>query len=107
MAKTMRKLLSSGMSDKQILNYLRGLHTGVKYDHLLGINGSIWTIGSTEPTLEWVKNVRKDMDLIDKLSEFSFFKESWLDRELCQHRNPWKNNITCELFKAIAAGGGL
>jgi hypothetical protein len=106
MAKTMRELLLSGMSDKQILNYLRGLHVGVKHDFLLGISGSIWTIGSTEPTLEWVKNVRKEMDFIDEIN-FSYFSESWLDRKLRQERNPWKNVVNCELFKAIAVGGGL
>ena len=103
MAKTMRELLLSGMSDKQILNYLRGLHVGVKHEFLLGISGSMWTIGSTEPTLEWVKNVRKEMNLIDEISFFG----SWLDRKLRQERNPWKNVVNCELFKAIAAGGGL
>ena len=83
---TMRTLLDSGLTDKQILNKLLGMHVGVRVGADIWyqeINGSIWTIGSTIPTLDWVKKVRQNVDLIDDLS---FFK-SWLDEELVQHRN--------------------
>lgn len=77
---TMRKLLAA-KNDAKVLRKLQQLNIGVSYQILGGICGSKWTIGATEPTLEWVKIVRKNIHIIDDFCNL-IETESWLDIRL-------------------------
>lgn len=77
---TMRKLLTS-KSDAKVLRKLKQLNIGVHYGSN-AILGSKWTIGCHEPTLEWVRNVRKNIANIDETCKRFGFEKSWLDKRL-------------------------
>ena len=77
---TMRKLLAT-KRDGAILKKLQQLNVGVSYDSSRSILGSRWTIGSIEPTLEWVQWVRAHQKYIDEMAAI-FGWQSWLDRRI-------------------------
>lgn len=103
---TMRKLLASGMTDKQVLNRLLGLHVGVTVApfHSSRILGSMWTVGCKKPTLEWVKWVRTHVKDIEDLTLPGW--PCWLDGPLYQESN-WHSPAMDSLFVEMTRQGAL
>lgn len=108
---TMRSLLSE-KTDRQVLNTLRGLHVGISTCGQYGrfqIAGSMWTISSSEPTIEFVKSTRANLvEIAEEHKRFSLIFPSlggtcWLDMPLIQHNN-WMRKFGPEFVKAAFVG---
>ena len=108
---TIRELMNSNLTNKQILNKLLGLHVGVHVGYYIWdqyISGSMWTISSNIPTLKWVKEVRKSIDDIDSLIKLGSFSENnWLDRPLHQQHNWMKSKAMCGLVTTMFREGAF
>lgn len=76
---TMRILLAT-KKDSAILRKLRQLNIGVSYT-TNDIFGSKWTIGSHEPTIDWIQKIRNEVETIDENAK-RFGWISWLDRPI-------------------------
>ena len=104
---TMRSLLAE-KTDQQVLNYLRGLHVGISCDHprRYFIAGSMWTPGSFEPTIEFVRVTRANLEAITEKHEKFFSKcpeiwmQCWLDKPLHQYNN-WENRSLDRFMKTV------
>ena len=103
----MRSLLAE-KTDRQVLNSLRGLHVGISCDYTgrYEITGSMWNPSSREPTIDFVKATRSNLEAItEKHEQFcsrcpELRTQCWLDKPLRQYNN-WANRSLDRFMKTV------